>query len=113
VVASSAADVRGDDCAGSLVASRFGDAFFGQMGKTDDLQAAFDAAKKRLAALGAPMPVMTMGAAIAEHLKSLHVHQGRTVASRTRARRTKAALSATTLHHLSLSLSIASARDSG
>jgi hypothetical protein len=75
VVASSSASVRGDDCGGGLVASRFGDAFFGAMGKSSDLAAAFEAAKKRLSALNAPAPVMTMGSAIAEHLKSLREHR--------------------------------------
>jgi hypothetical protein len=130
VIASSAANVRGDDCAGSLVASRFGDAFFGQMGQSDDLQAAFDAAKKRLAALGAPTPVMWMGASIADHLKSLRAHQGRTLAEATafagsnatpirlvaRQRGTAApTFRARTFswHQGTRSLSIASARDSG
>jgi hypothetical protein len=123
VIASSAAGVRGDDCAGGLVASRFGDAFFGQMGRTDDLGAAFDGARKRLAALGAPAPVMTMGAAIAEHLKSLRAHQGRTVACIGAQAPASGSLRSPTpvapstrispLHEPSWSLSIASARDSG
>jgi hypothetical protein len=110
VIASSAAAERGEDCAGSVAATRFGDAFFGQMGKTDDLQAAFDAAKKRLAALGAPTPVMTIGPAIAEHLKSLRAHQGRTVA---RLRPGIEPAANFRLQGARGSLSIASARDSG
>jgi hypothetical protein len=76
VIASSAAGIRGDDCRGGLVASRFGDAFFGAMAKTSDLGSAFDVAKKRLAAIGAPAPVLTLGPALAEHLKSLQQHRG-------------------------------------
>jgi hypothetical protein len=76
VIASSPAGVRGEDCRGGLVASRFGDAFFGAMAKTSDLASAFDAAKKRLAAIGAPAPVMSLGPGLAEHIKSLREHRG-------------------------------------
>jgi len=76
VIASSPSGVRADDCRGGLVASRFGDAFFGAMAKTSDLVGAFDVAKKRLAAIGAPAPVMTLGPGLAEHLKSLREHRG-------------------------------------
>jgi hypothetical protein len=80
VVASSASTVRGDDCAGGVTASRFGETFFGAMSKGDDLPAAFEAARKRLSAMGAPAPVLSMGAAIADHLKSLREHRERVVA---------------------------------
>lgn len=76
VIASSPAGVRGEDCRGGLVASRFGDAFFGAMAKTSDIAGAFDVAKKRLAAIGAPSPVMSLGPGLAEHIKSLREHRG-------------------------------------
>jgi hypothetical protein len=76
VIASSPAGRQGDDCRGGLVASRFGDAFFGAMGKTSDLASAFELAKKRLAAIGAPTPVMTVGPTLAQRLESLRQHRG-------------------------------------
>jgi hypothetical protein len=84
VIASSPAGVRGEDCRGGLVASRFGDAFFGAMAKTSDLASAFDAAKKRLAAIGAPAPVMSLGPGLAEHIKSLREHRGPITTAATR-----------------------------
>jgi hypothetical protein len=72
VIASSAADVRGEDCAGGLQATSFGDAFFGHgIRRTDDFTHAFEAARRRLAQRHAAEPVMSMGTAIAERLKSL------------------------------------------
>ena len=76
VIASSAAGVQGDDCHGGLVPTRFGDAFFAAMGRTNDLAGAFEAARKRLAALGAPVPTMTLGPVLAEHLKALQERRG-------------------------------------
>jgi hypothetical protein len=76
VIASSSASARADDCHGGLAASRFGDAFFGAMARTGDLGAAFENAKKRLAAIGAPSPVMSLGATLAQHLESLREHRG-------------------------------------
>ena len=76
VIASSAAGVQGDDCHGGLVPTRFGDAFFAAMGRTKDLAGAFEAARKRLAALGAPVPTMTLGPVLAEHLKALQERRG-------------------------------------
>lgn len=78
VVASSSRGAHGDDCEGGLAASRFGDAFFAAMSRSNDLTAAFDTAKRRLVAIGAPAPVMTLGPAIAEHVKSLREHRGAT-----------------------------------
>jgi hypothetical protein len=83
VIASSAADVRGSDCAGSLRPGAFADAFFGRaMRRGDELGAAFEAARKDLVAQHAPAPVMSMGPAIAEHLHTLRQRgKGRVVAS--------------------------------
>jgi hypothetical protein len=83
VIASSAADVRGADCAAGLRPSVFGDVFFGEaMRKGDDVAHAFEAARKQLVARRAPEPVMSMGPAIAERLKSLRQRgKGRVVAS--------------------------------
>jgi hypothetical protein len=72
VIASSRADVHGNDCAGGLGSSSFGDAFFTTgMRRSDDLVLAFDAARKRLARAHATEPVMAIGAGISEHLKRL------------------------------------------
>jgi len=83
VIASSAAGVRGADCAGGLRPGVFADAFFGAaMRRADDLPAAFDAARKRLAEQHAAEPVMFVGASIAEQLKALRQRgKGRVVAS--------------------------------
>lgn len=82
VVASSASDVRGDDCNGSIAPSSFGQAFFvNGMRRSDDIVQAFEAAGKSLAERHAPEPVMTMGPALAEHLKALRSKgSGRVVA---------------------------------
>jgi len=72
VIASSAADVHGSDCAGGITPSSFGEAFFTQgMRHNDDLTLAFDAAKRDVARSRAPAPVMAIGPSIAEHLKKL------------------------------------------
>ena len=72
VIASSAADVHGSDCNGGMSASAFGEAFFTEaMRRNDDLAGAFDAARKGLARMHAPEPVMSIGPSIAEHLKRL------------------------------------------
>jgi hypothetical protein len=61
----------------------FADAFFGAaMRRSDDLPGAFEAARKRLAEQHAAEPVMVVGAAIAEQLKTLRQRgKGRVVAS--------------------------------
>jgi len=71
VIASSAADASGEDCAGSLRPTAFGSAFFDGMRHSDDFTRAFEAARRQLAERHAPDPVMSMGSAIAERLKSL------------------------------------------
>jgi hypothetical protein len=72
VIASSAADVRGRDCAGGIASSSFGEAFFSDaMRHNDDMTLAFAAARRRLAHDRAPDPVITIGPAIADHLKRL------------------------------------------
>ena len=77
VIASSAADVRGSDCAGGLAPSSFGEAFFANaMRQSDDLTQAFDAARKSLADRHSARPMMAMGPAIAEHLKTLRTKAG-------------------------------------
>ena len=83
VIASSAVGVRGADCAGSLRPGAFAGAFFGDaMRHSDDLTAAFEAARRQLVAQHAPDPVMSMGPTIAEHLKLLRQRgKGRVVAS--------------------------------
>ena len=89
VIASSSADVRGSDCNGGASASAFGEAFFTEaMRRNDDLQSAFDAARKGLARMHAAEPVMSIGPSIAEHLKTLRNQSGaRVVAEATRASR--------------------------
>ncbi|MDE2359152.1 MAG: hypothetical protein KGL70_07175, partial [Betaproteobacteria bacterium] len=53
-----------------------GEAFFGKgMRQSDGIRGAFDIARAELARQGAATPVMWMGPAIAEHLKSL-AHRG-------------------------------------
>jgi hypothetical protein len=83
VIASSAAGVRGAECAGSLRPGAFASAFFGDaMRRSDDIRAAFDIARKQLVTQHAAEPVMSVGAAIAEQLKSLRQRgKGRVVAS--------------------------------
>lgn len=83
VIASSAAGVRGADCAGSLRPGAFARAFFGEaMRRSDDLTAAFDAARRQLVDQHAAEPVMSVGPAIAEQLKALRQRgKGRVVAS--------------------------------
>ena len=77
VVASSAADVHGSDCAGGITPSSFGDAFFTHgMRHNDDLTLAFAAAKRDLAQGRAPQPMMAIGPALAEHLKKLRNQGG-------------------------------------
>lgn len=82
VIASSAAGVRGIDCAGGLAPSSFGQAFFNTgMRRNDDMTRAFDAARTSLADRDAAQPVMVIGPAIAEHLKELRsTGAGRVVA---------------------------------
>ena len=82
VIASSAADVRGGDCAGGVRPSSFGDAFFGvAMRGNDDLVHAFEAARRQLNERRAAQPQMSIGPAIAEHVKSLRAKgSGRVVA---------------------------------
>ncbi|MGE5169496.1 MAG: C13 family peptidase [Rudaea sp.] len=88
VIASSSANVRGKDCAGGLGPTAFGQAFFTEgMQRYDDLARAFEVARDRLAQLGAPRPVMTMGPAIAEHLKTLKTKQANRVVAREAVRR--------------------------
>ena len=83
VIASSSADVRGADCSGGSRPTAFGDAFFGNaMRRSDDLTQAFEAARRQLAEQHAPQPVMSIGPAIAERLKSVRQRgSGRVVAS--------------------------------
>ena len=83
VIASSAAGVRGADCAGSLRPGAFASAFFGEaMRRSDDLTAAFDAARRSSSTQHAAEPVMSVGPAIAEQLKALRQRgKGRVVAS--------------------------------
>jgi hypothetical protein len=72
VIASSATNVHGNDCAGGLAPSSFGQAFFNTgMRRNDDMTRAFDVARTSLANRNAAQPVMSIGPAIAEHLKSL------------------------------------------
>ena len=83
VIASSAADVRGKDCTGGLAPTSFGQAFFSDgMQRYDELPRAFDVARDRLAERHAPAPVMSMGPAIAEHLKTLKAKHANRVAAR-------------------------------
>ena len=83
VIASSAGDVRGGDCAGGIRPSSFGDAFFGvAMRSNDDLAHAFEAARRQLTEHRAAEPMMSIGPAIGEHLKSLRAKgSGRVVAN--------------------------------
>jgi hypothetical protein len=83
VIASSSASVRGAECAGSLRPGAFASAFFGDaMRRSDDIRAAFELARKQLVTQHAAEPVMYVGAAIAEQLKSLRQRgKGRVVAS--------------------------------
>ena len=83
VVASSPADVRGNDCTGGIAPTAFGDAFFANaVRRTDDLAQAFDAARKSLVARHEAEPVLSLGAGIAERLKALRSKSnGRVVAS--------------------------------
>jgi len=77
VIASSAAGVRAGDCAGGVAASAFGEAFFTEgMRRSDDLAVAFETAKRGLARTHAPEPVMTIGPAMAAHLKKLRNQGG-------------------------------------
>ena len=72
VIASSAADVHGDGCEGGIGATPFGEAFFGNgMRRSDNIAGAFGIARTRLSGREAAAPVMWIGPAIAEHLKSL------------------------------------------
>ena len=76
VIASSAAGVHADGCEGGVGTTAFGDAFFGKgMRGSDDIASAFDIARTRLARRGATAPVLWVGPAIAERLKSL-AHRG-------------------------------------
>ncbi len=87
VIASSAADVRGADCGGGLRPSAFGDAFFGSgVRRNDDLVHAFEAARRALADRHAPEPVMSIGPAIAERLKTLRGKSGGRVVANVAAR---------------------------
>lgn len=80
VIASSAADVRGSDCAGGRGPTSFGDAFFDKgMRRNDDLLHAFDAARREQAERHAPEPAISIGPAMAERLKSLKRRGGRAV----------------------------------
>ena len=75
VIASSASNVHGGDCNGGISASAFGEAFFTEaMRRNDDLDAAFMAARKGLARMNAPEPVMSIGSSMAEHLKRLRMN---------------------------------------
>ena len=82
VIASSREDTRGGDCGGGLSSTAFGDAFFGvAMRRNDDFAHAFDAARRDLVERRAAEPVMSVGPAIEEHLKSLRSKgSGRVVA---------------------------------
>ena len=82
VIASSAADVRASDCGGGLAPSAFGQAFFtNAMRHSDDVAHAFELTRKNLADRHVAQPVMAIGSAIAEHLKSLRSKaSGRVVA---------------------------------
>ena len=84
VIASSSADVKGSDCAGGIRPSAFGDVFFGSaMRQSDDLEHAVEVARKQLAERKAPRPVMSIGASIADRLKSLRSKgSGKVVAAR-------------------------------
>ena len=83
VIASSAADVRGKDCTGGLAPTSFGEAFFSEgMQRYDELTRAFEVARDRLAERHAAAPVMSMGPAIAEHLKTLKGKHANRVAAR-------------------------------
>jgi len=64
--------------------SAFGDVFFGSaMRQSDDLEHAVDVARKELAERKAPRPVMSIGASIADRLKSLRRKgSGKVVAAR-------------------------------
>ncbi len=76
VIASSAAGIHADGCEGGVGTTAFGDAFFGKgMRNSDDIARAFDTAQTRLSARGATAPVLWIGPAIAERLKSL-AHRG-------------------------------------
>jgi hypothetical protein len=76
VIASSAAGIHADGCEGGVGTTAFGDAFFGKgMRGSDDIARAFDIARTRLAGRGATAPVLWVGPAIAERLKSL-AHRG-------------------------------------
>jgi hypothetical protein len=87
VIASSGTDVRGADCAGGITPGAFGDAFFGKaMRSSDDVAHAFDVARKQLVEQRAPEPVMSIGAAIGEHLKSLRSKSSGRVVAQTRVR---------------------------
>jgi hypothetical protein len=84
VIASSAADGRASDCSGGLRPTPFGDAFFANaMRKNDDIVGAFEAARRQLLDRhSAAEPVMSIGPAMAEHLKALRQRpRGRVVAS--------------------------------
>jgi hypothetical protein len=85
VIASSSADVNGSDCAGGIRPSAFGDVFFGSaMRQSDNLERAVEVARKELAERKAPRPVMSIGASIADRLKSLRSKgSGKVVASLT------------------------------
>ncbi|HEX6136611.1 MAG TPA: hypothetical protein VF059_03080, partial [Casimicrobiaceae bacterium] len=72
IIASSAADVRGSDCRGGLRPTSFGDAFFtNAVRRSDDLVHAFEVARRTLAEHRAAEPIMSIGPAIAERLKTL------------------------------------------
>jgi hypothetical protein len=83
VIASSAADIHGNDCNGGLRATSFGNEFFGKaVRRNSDLVRAFDETKRALAGQEAPEPVMSLGPSIAERLKTLRGKGGgRVVAS--------------------------------
>ncbi|MGH8802243.1 MAG: C13 family peptidase [Casimicrobiaceae bacterium] len=84
VIASSAADVHGAGCAGSIRPGAFGTAFFGDgMSHSDSLAKAFSIAHAALAREGAATPVLWIGPAIAERLKAFREGKGgRVVADR-------------------------------
>jgi len=87
VIASSSATVQGADCAGGVGPTAFGDAFFGKaMRASDDLAHAFDVARKQLVEQRAAEPMMSVGPAIAEHLKSLRSKSSGRVVAQTRLR---------------------------
>ncbi|MHB8493732.1 MAG: hypothetical protein ACYC9Z_11830 [Casimicrobiaceae bacterium] len=76
VIASSAAGVHADGCEGGIGVTPFGEAFFGKgMRRSYDIARAFEITRTDLAGRSAATPVMWMGPAIAEHLKSL-AHRG-------------------------------------